>query len=389
MKIILAPDSFKGTLEAEQICRIESREIKKLCPDAEIICIPMADGGEGITNAYLSILGGEKRWVNVKDPIKGFLFNGIPAEDDKGRRIEGYHKAYYGILPDGTAIMEMAQAAGLPFAGEKKDPLHADSYGVGEMLLDAKKHGVNKVLLGIGGSATNDCGIGMAAALGYKFLDDRGNEIEPLALNLGKISEIIPPEEPLSLNISAACDVTNPLLGPDGATRTFGPQKGATPEMIEILESGMTSYADVLEKFCGKEIKNVPGSGAAGGLGAMLLGMLNARLLPGAEMLLDAAGFDAELENADLVITGEGRIDWQSAYGKVPGTIAAHCAKANVPCIAICGSRGKDAESLLGKGITAIHTTGEHRENFEEIAKYAEEDLESKAREVFSKLLKE
>lgn len=369
MKFILAPDSFKGTLEAEEICRIESGIIKGMYPEAEVLSIPMADGGEGITNAYLNIFGGKKRWVEVASPISG------------------RHNAYYGILPDGSAIMEMAQAAGLPLAGDSRNPLYATTYGVGEMLLDAKKQGVKKILLGIGGSATNDCGIGMAAALGYKFLDEEGQPVEALAANLGKIAKILAPETALDLDISVACDVSNPLLGPNGATYTFGPQKGADEEMLAVLEEGMTHYAAVLEGFCGKEVSTVPGSGAAGGLGAMLWAMLGAKLLPGAEMLLSAARFDEELKNADYVITGEGRIDWQSAYGKVPGTIAAHCAKAKVPCIAICGSAGKDADSLLTKGISEIYTTAGERGSFEEIALHAEEDLKNTAETVFGALL--
>ena len=370
MKIILAPDSFKGTIEAEEICLLESGIIKNICPEAEVLSIPMADGGEGITNAYLKILGGEKRRIEVKSPL------------------EGRHEAFYGILPDGSAIMEMAQAAGLPLVGEHKDPLHATTFGVGEMLLDAKKNGIYKVLLGIGGSATNDCGIGMAEALGYRFLDAEGRPVQALAVNLGKIAKILPPDEELGLEISVACDVSNPLLGPQGATYTFGPQKGAAGDALALLEEGMTHYADVLEDFCAREVRSMPGSGAAGGLGAMLCGMLNAKLLPGAEMLLAAAGFDKELKDADYVICGEGRIDWQSAYGKVIGTVAAHCAKANVPCIAICGSAGKDADSLLEKGIRAIYTTAGERGSFEEIALHAEEDLQKKAEEVFVSLLK-
>ena len=369
MKIIIAPDSFKGTLEAEEICRIESGIIKGMYPEAEVLSIPMADGGEGITNAYLNILGGEKRWVEVTSPISG------------------RHNAYYGILPDGSAIMEMAQAAGLPLAGDSRNPLYATTYGVGEMLLDAKKQGVKKILLGIGGSATNDCGIGMAEALGYRFLDAERRPVQALAVNLGKIAEILPPDEEIGLEISVACDVTNPLLGPQGATYTFGPQKGAAGDTLALLETGMTHYADVLESFCGKEVRSIPGSGAAGGLGAMLCGMLNAKLLPGAEMLLAAAGFDEELKDADYVICGEGRIDWQSAYGKVIGTVASHCAKANVPCIAICGSAGKDADSLLTEGISEIYTTAGERASFEEIALHAEEDLKNTAETVFGALL--
>lgn len=229
-------------------------------------------------------------------------------------------EACYGLLPDGGAVVEMAAAAGLPLVQGREDPLNATTRGVGELLLDAAGRGARSILLGLGGSCTNDCGIGMAAALGFRFLDGAGAEVEPLAKNLGRIAEILPPAENRLPPIRAACDVTNPLLGPRGATYTFGPQKGADGPALEALEEGMTSFARVLARYAGVEDVQIPGAGAAGGLGAAVIFLLGGTLTPGAELLLDQAGFDGLLEGADLVITGEGRMDGQSAAGKVPGT---------------------------------------------------------------------
>ena len=380
-KVILAPDSFKGTLSAQQVCEIEEKAIKKVWPEAEVVKIPMADGGEGLVESYLAMLGGERRFVKGCGPKPA----SFAAASSEFRSAYEEVNAMYGILPDGSVVMEMAQAAGLPQMGENKDPLKATTYGVGEMLLDAAKSGCSRVLLGIGGSATDDCGVGMAAALGYRFYDADGAETAPLAENLINIERIAAPSEELTLpEIFVACDVTNPLLGPDGATYTFSPQKGATEETLPLLERGMAHYAKVLEAFCGKEIANLPGAGAAGGLGAMLSGMLNAKLMPGAEMLLESAHFTEEIKDADFVVTGEGRIDWQSAFGKVPGTIGAHCKQAGIPCIAICGSKGKDAESLLEKGLTQIHVSCKEAKPFEEIVKTAAEDFTRCCEEIFT-----
>ena len=208
-RFLLAPDSFKGTLSAQEVCAIEAAVIRKHIPDAVIRAIPMADGGEGMVESYLGIIGGQRVTASVTGPLGGTV------------------DAVYGVLPDGSAVMEMAAAAGLPLVAGRENPLETSTYGVGELLLHAARSGIRKILLGIGGSCTNDCGIGMAAALGFRFLDDRGNPVEPLAKNLGLIEEIVPPECLPELDLRVACDVDNPLLGEHGATYTFGPQKGA------------------------------------------------------------------------------------------------------------------------------------------------------------------
>lgn len=355
---LLAPDSFKGTLSAEEICAIESAVIRRRVPDAVIHAIPMADGGEGMTASYLKLLGGRSVSVTVSGPF--------------GEAVD----ASYGILPDGSAVMEMAAAAGLPLAGGRRDPLRATTRGVGEMILDAAGRGVTKILLGLGGSATNDCGAGMAAALGFTFLDGRGAALEPSAANLGRIAEIRAPQALPPVEISAACDVDNPLLGPSGATRTFGPQKGVTEELLPVLEAGMAHYAGVLSAWCGKNAAELPGAGAAGGLGAAVWAMLNGRLRPGIELLLDAARFDELLSSADMVWTGEGRIDWQSAHGKVPMGVGMRCKRAGVPCVALCGSVGQGAEALYGCGVSAIFSAVKGPASFEEVAGTCREDLE-------------
>ncbi len=356
-RFILAPDSFKGTLTAKQVCEIETDVIRRHIPDAYIRTIPMADGGEGMVDAYLNLMGGRRITVPVTGPLGDVV------------------EAQYGLLPDGSAVIEMAAAAGLPLVQGREDPLHTTTCGVGEMLLHAADHGVTKILLGLGGSCTNDCGIGMAAALGFRFLDSQGQEVPPLACNLANIQRIIPPASLPELELRVACDVDNPLLGERGATFTFGPQKGADGAMLEQLEEGMIRFASVLEEYCGKPVASTPGAGAAGGMGAMVTGLLDGTLLPGTELLLESVGFDKLLQNTDLVITGEGRADGQSIRGKVPGTVAAHCKKANVPCLLLCGSLGAGAEKLYDRGVTAMFGAAEGGRSMDEIRATAAADL--------------
>ena len=325
-KVILAPDSFKGTLSAREVCAIEAEAVRRVLPEAEAVCLPLSDGGEGLVEAVLGIVPGERRRAEVRGPF------GEPVE------------AAYGVLPDGTAVLEMAAAAGLPLAGNRLRPLEASTFGVGQLLVRAAEDGAGRILLGLGGSCTNDCGIGMAAALGYRFLDESGAEVPPLAKNLGKIRRMVRPETPLGVELLAACDVDSPLLGERGATYTFGPQKGADAEALALLEAGMASFARVLEDFCGWDAASLPGAGAAGGLGAMLAA-LGARLTPGAELVLESAGFDGLLRGA------------------------------GVPCAALCGSIGPGAEALYGCGLTAMFSAVRGCGTFEEVRRSAAEDL--------------
>ncbi len=357
-RFILAPDSFKGTMSAEEVCDIWETSIRKHMPESSIRRLPMADGGEGMVNAYLNVLGGERFTVRVSGPL------GEPVD------------AEYGVLPNGTAVLEMAACAGLPLVGDRKDPLRATTYGVGEMLCHLENTGVQTVLLGLGGSATNDCGIGMAAGIGYRFFDEDGNTLEPLAKNMVRIGRIERPERPLRLTVNAACDVDNPLYGPHGATYTFGRQKGADGDTLELLDAGLKNVAELMARDLGADISSLPGAGAAGGLGAGVAAFLCGSLLPGIELLLDAAEFNDMLRDTDWVFTGEGRIDWQSVHGKVPIGISRRAKAQGVPVIALCGSIGEGMEAVYSEGITAVFSAVRSIADFDSIKKSASEDMQ-------------
>lgn len=356
-KVVIAMDSFKGTMDAPEVCQIVADAVRALLPGAEIRTLPMADGGEGMVSACLSILGGERVPAIVSGP--------------RGEMME----VLYGMLPDGTPVMEMASCAGLPLMGENKDPLHATTRGVGQLILHAVQNGAARVLMGIGGSATNDGGIGMASAFGYRFLDGEGTELEPLAVNLSRIRRIESPKALPNVSVTVACDVDNPLYGPAGAAYTFGRQKGADDEMLKILDAGLKNLADVIEKDMGLDVRTMPGAGAAGGLGAGLVAFLGAKLLPGIDLILDAAGFDKMIEGADLVYTGEGRIDWQSAHGKVPVGIASRAERQGIPCVALCGAIGENMEKVYDYGITAAFAAVRGATDFAGIQQTCREDL--------------
>lgn len=363
-RFVLAPDSFKGTLEAAEVCEILAKAIRAEVPDAQIAAIPMADGGEGMTAAYLKLLGGSRVELDVTGPL------GAPV------------RGFYGMLGDGSAVIEMAAAAGLPLVGDVRDPLRATTRGVGELILHAAAQGARRILLGLGGSATNDMGAGMAAALGWRFLDASGAELAPLAENLGKVARILPPKERLACPVVAACDVRNPLLGDDGATAVYGPQKGVTAQLRPVLEAGIAHLSGMLEDMLGVSLQDVPGAGAAGGMGAGVLAFLGGSLKPGIEMLLDAADFDARLKDADAVFTGEGRMDRQSANGKVPMGVGLRCKRADVPCIALCGSLGEGAEEMQEYGVTACFSAVRGETEFSRIRQTCRDDLYQLARSV-------
>ena len=368
-RFILAPDSFKGTMTAREICDIFADAVKTLVPEAETVKIPMSDGGEGMVDACLKLLGGEKRFADVTGP-RGSLV-----------------RCPYGILPDGTAVMEMAGCAGLPLMEGRLDPLHATTCGVGELLTLLAASGCRKVLMGIGGSATNDCGLGMAAALGYRFTDGQGAEVEPYACNLGAIRHILPPEKRQPLSITVACDVDNPLCGERGASAVFGPQKGLRPEQIGPMDESIRAFAGLIRAELGVDVTDVPGAGAAGGLGAALLAFCGAELKPGIELILDAADMDGLLRGAELVITGEGRIDGQSAAGKVPVGVGRRAKRAGVPCIAVCGCVGPGAEAVLSQGVTAYYAASDGTKSMEELKKTCREDLRRAALQALEKQL--
>ncbi len=356
-RFIIAPDSFKGTMSADEAASIMQNAVLTHIPDAQIKCLPMADGGEGMVEAYLRILGGKRKNAWVSGPF------GEPME------------AFYGLLADNTAVIEMAACAGLPLVEGRRDPLHATTKGVGELIRFVEQEGAARIVMGIGGSATNDCGIGMAAALGYLFLDEKRQPVEPLACNMRRIRHIEKPDQLPAIPIMAACDVDNPLYGPAGATHTFGRQKGAEDDVLALLEAGIQNVTEVILHDLGVAVANVPGAGAAGGLGAGLIAFLGAELRPGIDLLLDTCGFDEMLQGCDIALTGEGRIDWQSAHGKVPVGIARRAKKADVPCIALCGAVGDGAQAVYEQGITAIFSAVRGASDFDGIKKTCHEDL--------------
>ncbi len=334
MKLVFAPDSFKGSLSADEICQILTCAAKRIFPEAETVSLPVADGGEGTVDALLMAVGGQRLTSIVTGPLM------TPVE------------AIWGILPNGTAVIEMAQASGLSLvARERRDPRFTTSLGVGELIAKALRHGARHLVIGIGGSATNDGGMGLLTALGAVFTDQNGAVLPPVGSSLGQVadadfSNLLPELQEAELTV--LCDVTNPLLGENGATYIYGPQKGASPEICRELEAGMTQYASVLSNKVGRDIAAFSGAGAAGGLGAALGGILGAAICPGIDTVLKLADFDGKLEGASLVITGEGRMDSQSIrYGKVPVGVAKRCALRGVPVAAIVGGIGDGAEGFF------------------------------------------
>lgn len=335
MKLIFAPDSFKGSLSALESCDILERVAARHFPGAEAISVPVADGGEGTVDALLRAMGGER----IKTPVTGPMFEPETAT--------------WGLLADGqTAVMEMAQASGLPYVpAAQRDPRQATSLGTGEMIAAALKRGVRKILIGIGGSATNDGGIGMLTALGAAFRDAAGERVPPVGgalrdVQAADFAGLMP--ELKETAITVICDVTNPLLGKQGATFIYGPQKGATPAIRDELENGMVRFAQAVSVAAQRDIASFPGAGAAGGLGAALGGVLGAELKSGIDAVLDAVDFDQKLAGVSLAVTGEGRIDGQSVrFGKVPVGVAKRCAARGIPTLCIVGGIAEGAEGLF------------------------------------------
>lgn len=345
MKLIFAPDSFKGSLSAMESCDILERAARRIFPGVETISVPVADGGEGTVDALLRAMGGKR----MKTLVTGPLFEP--------------ETAVWGLLDDGqTAVMEMAQASGLPYVPkDQRDPRKTTSLGTGQMIAAAVGQGARKILIGIGGSATNDGGIGMLAALGAVFTGPDGKPVKPVGGALKDVARadlrgLMPQLK--ETEITVICDVTNPLLGENGAAFIYGPQKGATAEIRDELEAGMRRYARVVSAAAGRDIASFPGAGAAGGLGAALGGVLSARMKSGIDAVLDAVGFDQKLDGAALAVTGEGRMDAQSVrFGKVPVGVARRCAAKGVPAIAIVGSVGEGAEGLFALCESTIQAT--------------------------------
>lgn len=341
MKIVIAPDSFKGSLSASEVSANIEKGVRRVFEFAEIVSIPMADGGEGTVQSLVDSTKG----VIVSAKVSGPLLKEVDA--------------FYGILGDGTtAVIEMAAASGLPLLREdERNPMKTTTYGTGELIKHALDKGCRKIIIGIGGSATNDGGAGMIKALGAKLLDVDGSDIDCGGGCLDKV-EVIDlsgmDERLKSCKILAACDVDNPLVGPKGASHVFGPQKGADREMVKILDKNLEHFAEVTKRTTGISIKDFPGAGAAGGLGGGLLAFLNAELKRGIDIVIEATGFEEKAKDADIVITGEGMMDYQTQYGKTPYGVAQTAKKYNIPVIAIVGSVGKNAEALYDLGFSGI-----------------------------------
>jgi glycerate kinase len=312
-------------------------------PDVQVDELPLADGGEGTVHALVRATKGTIRTSRVRDP----LLREIDAE--------------WGILGDGkTAVVEMAAASGLPLLTEReRDPRITSTRGTGELILEAAASGAHRIVIGIGGSATNDGGAGMARALGYRFLDRDGRDLPEGGAALARLHHLEGQTDPRLIRpaIEVACDVRNPLLGPEGASAIYGPQKGATPAMIAELDAALARYADVVEDFVGRNVRDVPGAGAAGGLGAGLLAFLDARLRSGAELVLDATKFASRLAGVDLVITGEGRVDAQSAYGKLTQAVTQAARDAGVRVAMVVGGTAAGYEALLEQGVGDIEVS--------------------------------
>jgi glycerate 2-kinase len=340
MHVLIAVDSFKGSLSSQKAGEAITVGIQRVFSEATTQIITMADGGEGTVEAIVKAGKGRLQSIQATSPI--------------GETVE----AILGQLPDGTVVLEMAAASGLPLVPkEKRNPLETTTRGTGEMILKALELGAKQIVIGIGGSATNDGGAGMAQALGVKFLDSDGQELEPGGGALERLATIdVTGLDPRlkKTPVIVMCDVDNPLCGPRGASAVYGPQKGATPDMVELLDRNLAHYAEKIKEQLGLDLVNVPGAGAAGGIGAGLLAFTGAELKTGVEAILDTVGFDGMLEKADIVITGEGRIDGQSLYGKVPMGVAKRALKYGKPTMAIVGSIGSGAESLYPYGLSSI-----------------------------------
>ncbi|MDP4088300.1 MAG: glycerate kinase [Bacillota bacterium] len=339
--IVLAPDSFKESMTAKEACEAMERGIKKVNDKITCIHVPMADGGEGTMQSLVDATEGNIYSLMVVGPL--------------GNEVE----AQYGILGDNeTGIMEMASASGIHLVpAEKRNPLITTTYGTGQLIRACLEHGVKRLLIGIGGSATNDGGAGVVQALGGRLLDCDGKELSYGGGELGKLARIDMTCFDTRLKdviVEVACDVTNPLCGERGASNVFGPQKGATPEMIKVLDESLKHYACLIKEQLGKDVLEVPGAGAAGGLGAGLMAFVNGSLKKGIEMVIEYSGLEEKVKNADMVWTGEGSIDFQTQYGKTPLGVAMVAKKYNKPVIALAGRVGEDIDVLYEKGIDSI-----------------------------------
>lgn len=359
-KYVLIPDSFKGTLSSEDICRIASEEILRLEPEAEICAIPVADGGEGTVDAFLAAVGGTRAEVPCTGPC--------------GQEVMGF----YGLLPDGTAVVEMPAAAGLPLAGACRDPEKTTTYGVGQLMAHALSRGAKRLVLGLGGSATNDGGCGAAAALGAEFLDEEGRPFVPTGGTLTQIAHIRMKglrETLAGAEVTVMCDIDNPLCGPAGAAAVFGPQKGADAAMVARMDAGLRHLAETLEKDVGMEVLTLAGGGSAGGFGAGAAAFFGGQLRMGIDVVLDLTGFDWKCRGASLVITGEGHLDSQSLRGKTVVGVARRARALGVPAAALVGGCETALDAVYAEGVSGVFPIHPALCTWPQAAARTEEDL--------------
>lgn len=368
-KIVIAPDSFKGSLSSTEAAQAMARGVQRVLPEAELVLLPLSDGGEGLVESLVTASGGELLEYEVTGPL------GTPVT------------AQMGLMGRGrTAVIEMAQASGLVLVPEaERNPLVTTTFGTGELIAKALDLGCDHLIIGIGGSATNDGGMGMAQALGVRFLDEEGELLGSGGGELARLASIdLSRLDPRleDVRIEVACDVNNPLTGPQGASHVYGPQKGATPEMVEFLDAALARYDRILQRDAGQDVGRVPGAGAAGGLGAGLMALLGGRLVSGIELVLSALDFETKAAGASLVLTGEGKFDAQSAYGKVPMGVARRSRALGVPVVVIAGTVLPSAEILHGEGVSAYFSIINRPMSLKEAMEGAVELLENQVAEV-------
>ena len=360
-KAILIPDSFKGTLSSVKICQIMKSQLCAHFPGCEVISVPVADGGEGSVACFLTALGGEKVTCRVNDPYFA------PMD------------AFYGILQDGkTAIVEMAACAGLPLVEGRHNPSLTTTYGVGELILDAAKRGCETIIVGLGGSCTNDAGAGAAAAIGVKFYNRAGEEFVPVGNTLSEITGVdLSGKNPVLKNVRIVtmCDIDNPLFGKTGAAYVFGPQKGADSEMVRLLDQGLIHLSQVLKSDLHMDVSAIPGGGAAGGMGAGMVAFFGSELQMGIETVLDTVHFDDLLKNTDVVFTGEGKMDSQSLRGKVVSGVSKRAKAKNVPVIVVAGGYDEDVSGAYDQGVSAVFSINRLPQDLSVSRKFSEKNL--------------
>lgn len=362
-KAVVIPDSFKGTLSSKEVCKIIEKSINYHFPECIVNSIPVADGGEGSVDCFLDNLSGDK----VYETVKGPFFDDV--------------QSYFGLINNGeTAVIEMASCAGLPMVEDRKDPSKTTTYGVGQLILSAAKQGCKKLIVGLGGSATNDGGCGAAAAIGVKFFDQEGNEFIPVGgtlknickIDLSQRSELI-----RDIEIITMCDIDNPMYGKTGAAYIFGPQKGADQQMVEELDKGLVNLCEVIDKNLGLDLRDVPGGGAAGAMGAGMIAFFDSKLQMGIETVLDTVDFDKVISYADMIFTGEGKIDTQSLRGKVVIGVAKRAKSKNVPVTAIVGGAEEGIQEAYEMGVTSVFTINRLPQDFQISRHKSKENMEA------------